>query len=213
MDQSPMKITCEQLDDLLLDGEPLAMATAGRHAQTCPECAAKLEGWNDISGTARTMRASWQSDLLLPRIQRSVAAERRRNSPMRFWQVAAAVALTAILGASFWLTFDRQNQLLDASLIRVSTLDEVEQAERAHQQAIDKLAREAASKLEESSAPLMISYKEKLMLLDDAIGECQTAIQQNRQNAHLRKQLLAIYNEKQRTLQDVLREEKHASNQ
>ena len=59
----------------------------------------------------------------------------------------------------------------------------------------------------------MVSYREKLMLLDDAIKECQTNIERNRQNAHLRRQLLAIYSEKQRTLQDVLREDNHVSNQ
>ena len=60
----------------------------------------------------------------------------------------------------------------------------------------------------------MVSYKEKLMMLDDAIAECQTAIDKNRQNAYLRTQLLTMYSEKQRTLQDVLREEKnHVSNQ
>jgi hypothetical protein len=57
----------------------------------------------------------------------------------------------------------------------------------------------------------MISYKEKLMLLDDAIAECEANIAQNRQNAHLRKQLLAMYSEKQQTLMDVLREDSDVS--
>jgi len=57
----------------------------------------------------------------------------------------------------------------------------------------------------------MVSYKEKLMLLDDAIAECQAGVRVNRQNAQLRRQLLSIYTEKQRTLQDVLREEAHES--
>ena len=51
------------------------------------------------------------------------------------------------------------------------------------------------------------------MLLDDAIAECQAGIDQNRNNAHLRKQLLAVYSEKQRTLQDVLREDNRVSHQ
>jgi hypothetical protein len=51
------------------------------------------------------------------------------------------------------------------------------------------------------------------MLLDDAIAECQANIDRNRENAHLRKQLLAIYSEKQRTLREVLREGNHVSNQ
>ncbi len=59
----------------------------------------------------------------------------------------------------------------------------------------------------------MVSYKEKLMLLDDAIAECQSNIDRNRQNAHLRKQLLAMYSAKQQTLEDVLREDTNVSNQ
>ena len=58
----------------------------------------------------------------------------------------------------------------------------------------------------------MVSYKEKLMLLDDAIAECEANIDNNRQNAHLRKQLLAMYSEKQQTLEDVLREDSNVSN-
>ncbi|HEX2062005.1 MAG TPA: hypothetical protein VHK90_14785, partial [Thermoanaerobaculia bacterium] len=89
--------------------------------------------------------------------------------------------------------------------------DDVERAERAHVVAIGRLEHLAEAKLDEAESPLMISYKEKLMLLDDAIAECETLIEQNRQNAHLRRQLLAMYSEKQQTLQDVLREDSHAT--
>ncbi|HEX6641671.1 MAG TPA: hypothetical protein VF215_11195, partial [Thermoanaerobaculia bacterium] len=70
----------------------------------------------------------------------------------------------------------------------------------------------AEARLDEAQTPLMVSYKEKLMLLDDAIAECQANIEQNRQNAHLRKQLLAMYTDKQQTLMDVLREDNDVSN-
>ena len=97
--------------------------------------------------------------------------------------------------------------------MRTVAVDEVVKAEQAHLQAIDHLEKVAQPKLDDASTPLMVSYREKLMLLDDAIKECQTNIERNRQNAHLRRQLLAIYSEKQRTLQDVLREDNHVSNQ
>ena len=71
----------------------------------------------------------------------------------------------------------------------------------------------SAAKLDQPTTPLLVSYKEKLMMLDDAIAECQSAINRNRQNAYLRTQLLTMYSEKQRTLQDVIREENHATNQ
>ena len=79
--------------------------------------------------------------------------------------------------------------------------------------AIERLEKTAGPELESPDTELMSNYKEKLMLLDDAIAECQTNVEQNRQNAHLRRQLLSMYSEKQRTLQAVMREGNHESNQ
>ena len=49
----------------------------------------------------------------------------------------------------------------------------------------------------------MLNYKEKLQLLDSAIADLKTSIDQNRYNTHLRKELIAMYQEKQRTLQSL----------
>jgi uncharacterized iron-regulated membrane protein len=204
-------IKCTDLDNLLMEGDALAMAAAARHAETCAACAETLAAWNDISATARDMRASWDNDMLWPRIERAVGRERRRGW-MQLLQVAAALAIFLGIAAITWSAV-RVRQF-DNAILRSAALDEVEKAEQQHIAAIDHLEKAAEPKLDTPDTPLMVSYKEKLMLLDDAIAECQTNIQRNRNNAHLRKQLLAIYSEKQRTLQDVLREETtHASRQ
>jgi hypothetical protein len=205
-----MTIKCTDIDNLLLEGDELALATAARHAETCAACAATLAAWNDLSATARGMRASWENDMLWPRIERAVGRERRRGWT-QILQVAAALAIFLGIAAFTWSTI-RVRQF-DNVILRASALDEVEKAEQQHVAAIDRLETLAEPKLDTPDTPLMVSYKDKLMLLDDAIAECQTNIQHNRNNAHLRKQLLAIYSEKQRTLQDVLREETHASHQ
>jgi len=70
--------------------------------------------------------------------------------------------------------------------------------------AIDALAAEAKPQLEGSASPLVASYQEKLMVLDSAIEDLRAQTGQNPSNAHLRYQLLAMYQEKQRTLQEVL---------
>jgi hypothetical protein len=204
-----MTIRCEQLDDLLLDGGELAMATAARHAATCASCAETLATWNDISSTARSMKTTWQNDLLLPRIQRAVKPK------SRIWSVAAAAVLTFGIGASTW--YGIRDASLDArfdqDILRVSALDDVEKAEQAHVAAIQRLETVAESKLENDGSPLMASYREKLLLLDDAIAECEEQIRQNRGNAHLRKELLAIYTEKQKTLSVIVRGSSNGSNQ
>lgn len=209
-----MNIDCSHLDDLLFDATPLSMRTAEEHAAKCASCAEKLEAWNDISATAKSMQTTWQNDLLWPRIERSLREEKRR-SPLRGLSRIAAVALLTIgLGSTLWFTMREQvrEAKFSEKIIRNSAIDEVDEAEQVHVRAIAKLQKLADAKLESSDAPLMVSYKEKLMLLDEAIAECQVNIDRNRQNAHLRGQLLAMYSEKQQTLKDVLREDTNVSN-
>lgn len=207
-----MTITCNQIDDLLFDGSPLAMETAARHAAECESCAETLAAWSELSATAQSMRTTWENDTLWPRIERAIRAEKK---PPRWLRHAAAAAFILIaLGAPLFyaLRVQTREAKFDDTIIRVSALDEVESAEREHIRAIENLEKVVEPKLEDAQSPLMISYKEKLMLLDDAIAECEANIDNNRQNAHLRKQLLAMYSEKQQTLTDVLREDSDVSN-
>jgi len=202
-----MNIACERIDALLLEGDALSLAAAEQHAAACDECRDKLDSWHDISGVARTLRADWQNDMLWPRIARALRNERSR-SHAQLWQIAAALLLFAALGGIAWYAhFRTQQKEFDRVILREAAVDQVERAEQAHVAAINQLEKVAEPKLQQDASPLMVSYKEKLMLLDDAIAECQKNIDTNRSNAHLRKQLLAMYSEKQHTLQQVVREE------
>ena len=208
-----MTIRCDHFETLLLEGDAFSMNIAAQHAAGCSACAEKLASWNEISDTARGMQATWKNDMLWPRVERALAAEKRR-SHARVWQIAAAVLIFAALGAVAWQARQRvRAREFDNVILRAAAVDQVEAAEKAHLAAIDNLEKVAGPKLDDPSTPLMVSYKEKLMLLDDAIAQCQAAIGRNRQNAHLRRQLLAMVSDKQRTLEEVLREESHASNQ
>ncbi len=211
-----MNITCTELDDLLFDASPLAMETAARHAEECAECAEKLAAWNDIGATAKSMHSSWKSDLLWPRIERAIHDERLQRRPRSkwLWQIAAGILLTVGLGGTmlYALRVQTHEAAFDRDILRIAVMDEVERAEKTHIEAIERLEHLAGAKLDDAQTPLMVSYKEKLMLLDEAIAECQASIDQNRQNAHLRKQLLAMYTDKQQTLVDVLREDNDVSN-
>ncbi|MEA2165032.1 MAG: hypothetical protein QOK37_3159 [Thermoanaerobaculia bacterium] len=208
-----MKTTCNQLDDLLLEDDPISIEAAALHAQSCDACMEKLASWNDISATARDLQMTWTNDMLWPRIDRAIRDENRKKRT-RVWQVAAAVLLLAALGAAAWIAQRRVHSSdFDNAILKVAAIDEVERAEQAHIAAINHLESVTAPRLDQPTTPLLVSYKEKLMMLDDAIAECQGAINRNRQNAYLRTQLLTMYSEKQRTLQDVIREENHATNQ
>lgn len=212
--EKEMTITCNDIDNLLLEGDRFSMELAANHARSCDACMEKLASWNEISDTAAALQAGWENDMLWPRIERSLAAGRKGRFLATTWRVAAALILTVGLGAGTWFAVERSHAAaFDRQLLRLSALDEVERAEQAHVAAIDHLEKIAEPRLEEARSPLLVSYKEKLMLLDDAISECQSNIDRNRQNANLRKQLLAIYSEKQKTLQELMREGTHVSNQ
>jgi hypothetical protein len=169
------------------------------------------------------MRDYTESPALWPRIQEGLVKQAaRREERKRFWnlgslfagfsvswQAAAAAAFVAVLMlAGVWMlrrpTMDPQT----GSLLRSKALVNVERAETAYVQAIDKLAAEAKPQLDTPATPLMANYREKLMVLDSAIDDLRAQAGQNPSNAHLRNQLLAMYQEKQRTLQDVLEEKR-----
>jgi hypothetical protein len=137
------------------------------------------------------------------------------------WQLAAVSAFAALLLVSGGLIYRHQtlptqppNQQQPANtasshpaqdpLLKTKALDAVEKAETAYVQAIDKLAADAKPQLDKPETPLMANYREKLQVLDSAIDDLRAQAGENPSNAHLRYQLLAMYQEKQKTLEDVL---------
>jgi hypothetical protein len=123
------------------------------------------------------------------------------------WQTALAGAFVLVLTISGgWLYLHRsvapgEN---NTSLLKSGALKEVESAEAAYERAIDKLAVQAQPQLENPPTPLHASYHEKLLVLDSAIAELRVQAGMNPSNAQLRYQLLAMYQDKQRTLEEVL---------
>ena len=89
-------------------------------------------------------------------------------------------------------------------LLKDSALAEVERTEKAYEQAIEKLAAEAKPQLEKPATPLLANYREKLQVLDSAIDDLRMQAGMNPSNAHLRHELLAMYQEKQETLEEIL---------
>jgi hypothetical protein len=173
----------------------------------------------EISRAAREMRREWDSPQLWPRIQAALAAEaaraERRRAPSRVsaWLTLAAAAAVLVFGVAVVLRIRAPQAGVPQAERRLLTdkaLHEVERAESDYVRSIDALSRVAETKVEEAGSPLMMSYREKLLLLDSAIAECRARIDRNRFNARLRRELLSLYQEKQRTLQQVMKEDPDA---
>ncbi|MBZ5551672.1 MAG: hypothetical protein LAO21_03050 [Acidobacteriia bacterium] len=89
-------------------------------------------------------------------------------------------------------------------LLTEQALIEIESTEAAYVRSLDRLAQQVQPELQSPTSPLMMNYREKLLLIDSAIAECRGQIEMNPYNGHLRRELLAMYQEKHRTLQDLL---------
>lgn len=212
-----MTFACADLERALRDEGPDALAAARAHAASCPDCREQLQAWDALSAAAPSLRRSWESPELWPRIHQAFAEEsqrRARPSAFRgFFPRLGAVLATIVVAAGAWLALRDpapQRTVAPAGterrLLTERALSDVERSEAEYVASIERLARVAGPVLEKPASPLLASYREKLELLDAAIADCRAQIERNRFNAHLRRELLSIYQEKQRTLRQLMEE-------
>jgi hypothetical protein len=214
-----MNVTCNDRDRVFEDGSPAEWALLEAHAATCPECVEEIRAWKSLSFAAAELRDYSDSPALWPRIQRALAEQpsdaRQRATPWNWrnfwqdaslsWQTAAASALVLVLAFSGgWFYLHRAPISQPSDFLKSKALVDVERAESAYVRAIDKLGADAKPQLDNPETPLLANYREKLLVLDSAIGDLRAQAGQNPSNAHLRYELLAMYQEKQRTLEEVL---------
>jgi hypothetical protein len=220
-----MNFTCQDRDRILEDGTPAEWAELEAHGANCAVCADELRAWKALSVAAQQLRDYSDRPSLWSRIESALAAEAaaKKQHAERWgwlslgfslslgWQTAAAAALVLVLTVSAgWVYLHRTPPVApgDQSLLKSPALAEVERAQAAYEQAIDKLAAEAKPELENPATPVEASYREKLLVLDSAINDLRAQAGMNPSNAHLRQQLLAMYHEKQQTLQEILEEKR-----
>jgi hypothetical protein len=222
-----MNVTCSDRDSIFEDGTPAQWAALEAHAATCPACAEEIRAWKALSVAAAELRDYAPSPALWSRIETALAAntasERAPSLQEKLyawlgfslsWQLAAVSAFAVLLLVSGGLIYRHQtitptqkpvnSTAQQDPLLKTKALDDVEKAETAYVQAIDKLAADAKPQLDKPETSLMANYREKLQVLDSAIDDLRAQAGQNPSNAHLRYQLLAMYQEKQKTLEDVL---------
>jgi hypothetical protein len=217
-----MNVDCKDRDRIFADGTAVEWASLEAHAATCASCAEEIRAWKSLSVAAAELRDYADSPALWPSIHQALAEQAATVRDQRpgwswfslfanlsvSWQTAAAAAFVIVLMVSAgWFLRPRRNTE-PGSLLKSKALVDVEHAETAYVQAIDKLAVDAKPQLENPATPLMANYREKLMVLDSAIDDLRAQAGQNPSNAHLRYQLLAMYQEKQRTLEEILEEKR-----
>jgi hypothetical protein len=205
-----MKFDCSHLDDALREDDAELMAAAREHAAACEACRLQLQSWDDLSAAARELHHEWASPGLWDRIDVSLPARPSRfrlSYPgWRFFASAAAVLLLTV--SSAWLLVrpaaPRPATTASRQFLTEQALQDVQVSEVAYVRSIDRLARIAGPVLDQSPSPLVANYREKLTVLDAAIADLKDNLERNRLNARLSLELVSLYQEKQKTLQEVL---------
>jgi len=215
-----MNISCNDRERIFLDGTPEEWAALESHSMNCAGCGEELRTWKNLFSAASELHQEWDSPSLWPRIeaaleQQASAAKDSRwqrffgswNLGLPQWQTAAAaLLLIALTTSAAWFLRNPKTPPVEQNqtLLNDRAVNDVERAEAAYEQAIDKLDAQARPQLQNSSAPLMANYREKLLVLDSAIADLKSQASMNPANGHVRRELLAMYREKQDTLEQVL---------
>lgn len=208
-----MNFDCSQLDDALREDDPELMAAARQHCLCCEACRSQLRTWDDISAAARELHHEWESPALWDRIEASLPARPSRFRlvhPARMnWRLFASAAAVLLLTiSSLWLlrrsVASRPETAASRHFLTEQALKDVQVSEAAYVRSIDRLAKIAEPVLDQSPSPLVANYREKLTVLDAAIADLRDNLDRNRLNARLSTELVSLYQEKQKTLQEVL---------
>ena len=221
-----MSVNCREFEKLLSEGISELPSSVTAHLRECSTCAKEWEAWQEIAEAAPALRKQWESPELWPRIRQSLEVEAESAGRRRWWhagsfrplsphwQVATAALILVLSGLGGWMML-RPSQPASVEeerrLLTEQALDEIERSEGAYLKSIDKLSQLAAPKVRNPESAILSSYREKLLLIDSAIGELRNQVERNRFNAHLRQELLLIYQEKQHTLEEILKDEAHAN--
>src|SRR5690242_17111797 len=165
-----MNIDCKDRDRIFEDGTAADWAVLEAHAAMCAPCAEEVRSWKSLSIAAAELRHYTDSPALWSRIHQALAEQAANTKEQRVgwswrspfanlsvsWQKAVATAFVVVLMVSAgWFLRSIGDREHPGILLKSKALHEVQHAESAYVQAIDKLAVEAKPQLESPGTPMM----------------------------------------------------------
>jgi hypothetical protein len=188
--------------------EELDAAAFADHVRSCGECAERLELDRRIEDEARALPAPTSA----PGLWRRIAADLEPRAP---WPVRAArwldpgrapwwrpvglgAAAAIVVAVGVLRPFDPHPA--PTNLLSERAVAKVERLEGEYEAAIREL--EAATELAalDTDVELRLRYRDRLETIDAQIRRCKAILAQDRANAHVRRSLLAAYEDKKETL-------------
>lgn len=178
------------------------------HLKTCSFCQEQEQMDTRLMNLSRSLREPVQSPGLWERIEHTLTAEdlqRRKPIVLSYrrsfaWYVAAAVILIVVaLGIYSWLLQEKH----EPGLLTEAALKKVESREQEYIKAIEELEKQALPRMANMNIELMLLYRDRLETIDDQIERCREALDENPDNTHIRRYMLAALQDKKETLMEL----------
>jgi hypothetical protein len=185
------------------------------HSKACEECQKSLAFEKTVTAQIEELRTLEPSTTLWPKVRAQLIKERQKRTFSKFnyyfdqvrrnlrrpaWQAGFVVGIIVLIAASL-LTGE-----LDYSkkYLSNSALNRVEKKELEYEEAITDLEKLASAELTSNETDLFLLYRDKIETLNAQIAQCKEALENNPYSVHIRRYLLAAYQEKKETLAEVL---------
>src|SRR5438093_1155246 len=83
-----MKIECMDVERALRREDPEWIDGVEQHAASCADCRERLRQWREISAAALSLRKSWDSPALWPRIHQALTQESVKSPGRNSWRMS-----------------------------------------------------------------------------------------------------------------------------
>jgi hypothetical protein len=208
-----MKFECGDLERAF--AVPELMREAREHLRDCAACRREYRLWNEISSVSKELHEEWETPQLWPAIRQKIQLEPRTQtawwSDWKVWTLVACTAAAFIV--LMWLNYaphrQAEQQADNRDFLTEQALQDVERNEEAYRKSIDRLYQLAQPDLANAASARAVNYRERLMLLDDAISDVRDNLDRNRFNASLQAHLATLYQQKQHALEELVKHEQN----
>ncbi len=180
------------------------------HAKECPVCQEKARQDEELLQLSRSLKKRVEAPFLWTRIEQNLREEQQK-SKLNGWRVffwhswmkipALALLFVAIcIGLFLWL----RPGLNDSTLLADSALRRIEKREQRYERSIEKLQKRILTQLPDLGLELMLLYRDRMETIDEQILACKEALGENPGNTHIRKYMLAAFQDKKETLKEIM---------
>jgi len=197
-------MNCDRFEEYLK--EQLDLETFMTHMNSCVECQKAYQT------DARIMKESMElnENLSIPDFWSTIEKDLQRENPkvIKFnttTKLILAAAATFLIITTIWMFNSFPKNTPTTRILSQRALEKVKVAEENYQEAIKDLELLAYHQLETTPGPLAQLYRNKLSLIERQIDNCKNALKTNPANSHIRAYLMAALQDKQKTLEEIIK--------